>query len=160
LLLNDNKLNDLYLISADGDFFYKNTNIIKSFLKHEWEENKTTKIFGYRTISDFFADKYSNIKLASELNQELLINRLVNSGTFGETHQAIYNLRAIEAYTPPQIELITDAFLQNNQLTWIASDPDVSGFISMIIHQYSDQISADKLNNLNDLISKNDEGDI
>ena len=44
---------------------------------------------------------------------------------YDETHQAIYNLRAIEAYTPPQIELITDAFLQNNQLNWISSDPDV-----------------------------------
>lgn len=121
------------LISADGDFFYKNTNTIKSFLKQEWEGNKATKILGYRTLSDFFADKYPKIKLASELNQELLINRLVNSGTFSETHQAIYNLRAIEGYTPPQIELITDAFLQNNQLNWIASDPDVSGFISMIM---------------------------
>lgn len=89
-----------------------------------------------------------------------MINRLVNSGTFSETHQAIYNLRAIEGYTLPQIELITDAFLQNNQLNWIASDPDVSGFISMIIHQYSDQISADKLNNLNDLISKTEAGGI
>ncbi|RAP38509.1 hypothetical protein B1207_01075 [Legionella quinlivanii] len=157
LLLNDNKLNDLYLISADGDFFYKNTNIIKSFLKEEWERSKATKIFGYRTLSDFFTDKHPNIKLASELNQELLINRLVNSSSFSETHQAIYNLRAIEAYTPPQIDLITDAFLQNNQLNWIATDPDVSEFISMLIHQYNDQISDDKLNDLSDLISSDDD---
>lgn len=161
LLLNDNQSNDLYLISADGDFFYKNTNIIKSFLKREWENNKATKIFGYRTLSDFFVDKYSNIKLASELNQELLISRLVNSTSFSETHQAIYNLRTVvEAFTPPQIELITDAFLQNNQLNWIASDPDVSGFISMLIHQYRDQITDNKLSNLNKLISKNDEGGV
>lgn len=44
--------------------------------------------------------------------------------------KSIYNLRTVEAFTPPQVELITDAFLQNNQLNWIASDPDVSGVTS------------------------------
>lgn len=157
LLLENAPAEDLHLISADGDYFQGTTNEIKRFLKKEWADNKKTQIFGYRTLSDFFSMHDPNIKLASELNQELLISKLVNSTSFTETHQSIYKLKAIESFTPPQIELITDAFLQNNQLNWIATDPDVSEFISMLISQYSDQIDGEKLNVLTDLISKNDE---
>lgn len=160
ILLHDTQLQDLYLISEDGDFFYKSTNMIKSFLRKEWENSKTTQIFGYRTLAAFFSDKYPNIKLASELNQELLISKLVNSSSFTETHQSIYKLRTIESFTPPQIEVITDAFLQNNQLNWIATDPDVSEFLSMLISKYKNQLDYEKLNKLTGLIlNENEDND-
>lgn len=159
ILLENNSIEDLHLISADGDYFHGNTSEIKRFLKNEWLDKKNTQIFGYRTLSDFFSTHYPNIKLASELNQELLISKLINSTSFGETHQSIYKLKKIESFTPQQIGMIADGFLQNNQLNWIATDPDVSEFILMLITQYSEQIEKEKLYNLSKLISKDDEDD-
>ncbi|CZL29536.1 PIN domain-containing protein [Legionella pneumophila] len=155
ILLNYNESNDLYLISADGDFFYKNTNRVKSFLQEEWKNEKDTQIFGYRSLSDFFSEKYPNIKLANELNQEILIEKLVNSTSFSSTHITLKKLKDIECFTPPQIEALTDACLNNNQINWIATDPDVYSFISLLIDRYSEQIEAEKLNELSQLLSKN-----
>jgi len=47
----------------------------------------------YRRLSQFFKEHYPEIKLASELEKELAIRSLINSGNFASTHSAIDKLK-------------------------------------------------------------------
>ena len=66
--------------------------------------------------------------MAAELEKDILIEGLVNSGSFATTHQAIADLSKFASFSPKQASEIADTYITNSQVGWIASDEDVHAF--------------------------------
>ena len=62
------------------------------FLRTEWDDRKTSEIFFYTRISDFFKANFPNVKIASDIERDLAIEELGDSGSFVATHLAIKRL--------------------------------------------------------------------
>src|SRR4030067_1463240 len=95
---------DLFLISADKDYFSPiNETALEKFLDDEWQKSKQSKIYFYRSLSDFFRDKFPEIRLASEFEKAMAIEALADSWTFRDTHKAIEKLSKFSDFTdqPP-----------------------------------------------------------
>lgn len=68
-----------------------------------------------------------------EIKIDNKISELKVSGSFATTHALVSNLVGlIEHFKPRQVRAAIEACLSNNQVHWIASDPDVKGFTSTL----------------------------
>lgn len=134
LLLAKAPNQSMYIITNDKDYISPiNKKKLSQFLTIEWNNKKGSNICLFQKLSDFFMDKYPEIKLASELEKELAISRLVNSSSFIETREAISILTKFSDYTDDEIVEIMQAAITNNQIYWIKDDSDVSQFLENII---------------------------
>lgn len=140
---------DLYIISGDGDYSSEiNENQLKQFLKEEWIKEHGS-IFFYPKLSDFFSDKFSRIKLASELEKELLITDLIISPSFTATHMILRKLSPlIPDFLENQVNIIADALIENSQIFWISQDEDVQLFVRDLIKNKGELIQKEKLEDL------------
>jgi len=137
---------ELFFISEDGDYFSGlDQDAIEPYLAEEWTERKFSRLIPYHRISSLFIDHFPNIELASELEKDLLIQQLASSSTFSETHTAISKLSRFSDFTKPQINAIVSAAISNDQIYWIAKDPDVRSFIVAIVEGKEDQINSEYL---------------
>ena len=146
LLGNIKNGEDLYFVSEDKDYCSPiNEDALQDFLHCEWFNKKKSKIFFYRKLSDFFRDKFPNIKLASELEKELAIISLANSAGFRTTHMSIAKLSKYTDFTDQQVNDILLAAINNNQVYWIKDDDDVKGFLNGLINSRRDNIDQEVL---------------
>ncbi|MCL5073496.1 MAG: PIN domain-containing protein, partial [Actinobacteria bacterium] len=114
---------ELHIIARDKDYIYKiNSESLCEFLKDEWESKKSSKIFFYKTLSAFFSKHFPNIKLASELERESYISKLINSSAFATTHSAIRLLSQYSDFTQKEVNQIIKASIENNQISSISDD--------------------------------------
>ncbi|MCW5590296.1 MAG: DUF4935 domain-containing protein [Legionellales bacterium] len=154
---------DLYFITGDSDY-YSSLNIgIKKpnrFLMLEWEEKKQSKIILYEKLSDFFKEHYPDIKLATELKKQIIVEKLVSSSTFSETHIQIAKLSECTGYSDEQVRVLCEAALTNSQITWILSDEDVRSFYIQILKQYRDIIDNEIAEQLSHKVYDTDESDL
>lgn len=135
---------DLYLIADDKDYYSKLDNDkLKDFLIDEWETAKSTKIYFYRRLSQFFKEHYPDIKLASELEKELAIKDLVNSETFAKTHNAIARLLKYSEFNKPQVNELLQVALTNSQINMIIQDHDVNEFYSDLYNNHLELIDEE-----------------
>jgi predicted nucleic acid-binding protein len=135
---------DLYLIADDKDYYSKLDNDkLKDFLIDEWTNSKSTNIYFYRRLSQFFKEHYPHIKLASELEKELAIKDLVNSGTFAKTHNAIARLLKYSEFNKSQVNELLQVALTNSQINIIINDHDVNEFYSNLYHSNLDLIDEE-----------------
>jgi hypothetical protein len=96
---------DMYIVSGDRDFRSQLADgDFNEFLDDEWWEKKRSNLFFYSKISDFFRAKYPNIRIVSEVERDLLIQKLANSGTFSGTHIHIARLALQSEFSPAQVE--------------------------------------------------------
>ena len=124
---------DLFFVTDDRDYVsVLNESLVKEFLFDEWKASKNSDVVLYRRLSSFFKDKFPDIKLATELEKELLIRDLANSGNFAQTHHIISRLSKFSEFTTPQANEIAQAAISNNQIRWIIDDTDVEGFFRPI----------------------------
>ncbi len=125
---------DLYLIAEDKDYREKGSDSVFSpFLAYEWKQTKQSKVRYYRRLSTFFKEKYPHIKLATELEKELLIKELRESGTFRTTRGVLKSLAKYHDFTTSQISEIVEASITNNQVYWIGDDADIKELMNKII---------------------------
>lgn len=137
---------DLYLISDDKDYRSPiNENMLAKFLDDEWQEAKNSKIYFYRRLSDFFCDKFPQIKLASEFEKELAISDLAVSSNFNDTHKIIAKLSKYADFTDQQMNEIIEAAINNNQVYWLKNDEDVKTFFNNLLKNRERTIESDKL---------------
>ncbi|WP_303909180.1 PIN domain-containing protein [Thiohalomonas denitrificans] len=133
------KKEDLYVVADDKDYYsLLDEQKPKDFLVDEWFAEKNSDVIFYRRLSQFFKEHYPDIKLASELEKELAIRALAESGSFAATHVAIANLSSYTEFTQAQISEIVEAALTNNQVSWILCDPDVRQFFSALLDSHGD----------------------
>jgi len=138
---------DLYLVTDDEDYISRlDSNKLCDYLKTEWEKEKESSVYVYRKLSEFFRDKYPEIKLASELEKQLAIDAFVNSPNFEGTHIAIKNLSKYSDFTNSAVNEIALAAVKNPQIYWIKEDPDVERFVNQIFEGREDIINPDIVN--------------
>ena len=150
---------DLYFIADDRDYYSSlDENKFKEYLLHEWSEKKHSSVIFYRQLSAFFKEHFPDIKLASELEKELLIRNLAASQNFAHTHRVIAKLLKYTDFTNAQANAIIEAAVSNNQISWIIEDKDVNQFLRAVISGREDQIDPNNLGALYDLFEKAEQG--
>ena len=84
---------DLCFISDDKDYISAiDSDNFNSFLEEEWKEKKQTCIYFYKDLSSFFADKFSEEKLAIDFERDILVKNFVNSSSFHNTRENLKRL--------------------------------------------------------------------
>lgn len=137
---------DLHFIADDSDFFSPlERESLHPYLKEEWEQAKESHVNTYRRLSSLFSDHFPNIDLALELEKDILIRELGICASFSETHQVISKLSKFNDFTSTQVNDILLAAVSNDQIYWIANDPDVHQFISAVVRGREDQIEHEIL---------------
>lgn len=136
----------LYFISGDKDYFSPlDENIFEPYLESEWSSTKLSKIIYYKRLSSFFKEKFPDIKLASELEKDLLIRELADSRNFANTHSVVAKLKNYAEFSPTQVSEISHAALFNTQVNWIIEDEDINQFLKQIVKDYKSKIDSDYL---------------
>ena len=142
----------MHFISGDGDYCSPvDETALNSFLHDEWREKKKSSIEFYKALPEFFKEKFPDIKLASDVKVNSLIERLSGSGSFATTHSVIASLSAITEFSKPQVEELVEIAKLNSQVYWIMSDNDVHSFYSLLLDKYGDLMegaSREKLSSL------------
>jgi hypothetical protein len=140
---------DIHFVTSDGDYSSPlNNSDFDQFLLGEWKGRKTSNIFFYNRLSDFFGKHFSQIKLAQELEKEALIGRLATAANFAGTHEIIGKLQRSGDFTDEQVEKILRIALENTQVRWIIADDDVKIFLGSLIDGRKDKIPTDLLNEI------------
>jgi predicted nucleic acid-binding protein len=143
---------DFHLITDDRDYISQiDSNCLSEFLFEEWQEEKKSEIFFYKTLSAFFQQHFPDIKLATQLEKEFAIASLVNSGTFANTHAAIAKLLRYTDLSNSEINEIIESSISNNQIYKIREDEDVLDYLTSLIRGKEDIIEPGTLNEFNEL---------
>lgn len=146
---------DLYFVADDKDWFSKiNNSHFNSYLKDEWKEKKNSKINFYKTLSDFFKDVLPDIKLATELEKDLLIAKLVDSGTFYDSRKILQKLSKFESFSTEQANQYISASISNTQVHWISEDEDINEYLYTFVENNKDKIDEEILNAFYESIPK------
>lgn len=149
---------DLHFVADDKDYYsVLDENRPKDFLLSDWKEFNDSDIFFYRRLSLFFKEHYPQIKLASELEKEIEINNLAQSGNFARTHTVISKLSKFEGFSQTQVNQLIEIALSNEQVRWIFSDEDVYEFYTELVDRHIDIIDDDIFNKIQELIANNAE---
>lgn len=147
----------LYLVADDKDYYsVLDDSKLKDFLSDEWQETKNEEVQFYRRLSQFFKEHYPDIKLASELEKELAIRALVNSGTFASTHSAISKLQKYAEFNKSQANELVQICFTNDQVGWILSDQDVNDFYKVLLNNHGEILEEDLKNKLIEILKKAD----
>src|ERR1700687_4221849 len=154
LLAEVPKESDLHFITDDKDYRSAlDDEAFSGFLTNEWYEEKKSSVVFYRRLSAFFKDHFPHIKLATELEKDLLISDLAQSSSFARTHIVVAKLSKYTDFTPAQLNAIVLAAVSNSQISSIMDDPDIHRFFSEILKGQEALIEDDNLNALNELLS-------
>jgi hypothetical protein len=146
---------DLFLVSEDGDFASAiDPERMSDFLIDEWAANKKAKVLLSKRLSQILSAQFPEAKVAAELEKEILIKDLANSGTFARTHQLIARLQSFKEFTPKQASDLVDAYITNAQIHWIPSDPDVQAFGRCIEKEHGGSLDPNQLKAFLGVLSK------
>ncbi len=145
---------DFIFVSQDGDFsdpFDKKK--LRKFLVDEWSVRKQhSKIFFYRTLGDFFREHDINIRLQENEEKNNLIDYLINSKSFWDTHEIIRKLSKLGSFSDEQTKALTTALLSNNQVNWISEDEDIKTFYDNLLSDKSNLFDESTWKEISDLI--------
>jgi predicted nucleic acid-binding protein len=145
---------DVHLVSEDKDYRSPlSPSEFNEFLDDEWCERKKSKILFYAKISDFFKTNFPTIKVASEVERDLLIEELSESWNFARTHVVISKLSKHTDFSATQIEQLIQIAQTNGQVGWIIGDPDVHAFYQSLL-KHKDKLSADAATQLEALLKE------
>jgi len=151
---------DLFFISDDKDYHaLSNKDLFLPFLNSEWMEKKGSAIVFFKRLSDFFKNKFPEIKLARELEKEILINDLIQSSTFVKTRRTLRKLVEFSDYTESEINEIVSATINNNQIFWIIQDEDINSYLRTIVEGKEKLIEPKNLEVFYKLLDGNDTED-
>lgn len=135
---------DLYFIADDKDYFSEIANSnFNSFLQKEWNRKKGTKIIFYKTLSDFFKDIFPDIKLATELEKDLLITQFEGSGSFYNARSNLQKLYKYDSFSTEQINQIITSSLTNSQIFWISEDEDINEMLYNLADKNKEKINEE-----------------
>ena len=152
------KREELHFVTDDHDYVSAlDETAFSRFLSKEWHKAKKADLKFYPRLSPFFREHFPEIRLASEVERELMIRELATSPTFAETHNVVARLsRFTNDFSPSQRNRIVEAAVANNQVAWILTDPDVRSFIEAVVEGHEADIDASNLTRLWDFWSEDD----
>lgn len=128
---------DLHFLTDDKDYFSEIDNSkFNNFLLKEWRVTKASQLFLFKSLSDFFKHHYPNIKLASDIQKDIYIERLRESGTFRDSRYYLQRLANCDDFTSSQVNRIIESSLDNYQIFWISEDFDINSILYNFIDKY------------------------
>lgn len=87
------------------------------------------------------------------------IAALANSPRFQETHKAVHSLNTmLHLLEAKDAERLVDAAIDNNQIGWILSDPDVRDFYQSLVNVFLLELNGERLDILLDQMGLLDDG--
>lgn len=153
LLENIQNGNDLFFIADDKDYFSEINNAnFNEFLSNEWHKIKGAKVKFYKTLSDFFKEVFPDIKLATELEKDLLISELEASPNFYTSRSLLHKLSKLESFSTEQINQIISTSLTNTQIYWISEDEDINEILYNLADNNVEKINPELLKDFYRLI--------
>lgn len=152
---------DLHVISEDGDYYSAlDENRPLPFLKQEWKAKKGGELFVYRTLSSFLKEHFDGVAFSYDKNKEALIDSLLDSGSFAETHHLIAKLEQFGYFSLKEVQRILAAAVSNNQVGWIVDDNDVYGFLKRIaVPRMPNLVAQDQIELLQKMLANKAEQD-
>lgn len=149
---------ELYFITDDGDYFSKvDKDRFNDFLKEEWtDKKKGGEIRFFKSLSTFFKDQFPDIHLADELEKDLLISKLENSGNFARSRSLLHKLSKYDDFSTKQVNDIVSASISNDQIFWIGEDKDINAILNSIVSGNEENIDPDSLASFNAYFNKKD----
>ena len=90
--------------------------------------------------------------MASELEKELVIEKLVNSLSFADTRSILRRLSRFADFTRDQARSVVSAAIGNNQVYWIMTDTDINTYLRQIIVGHEEEIDEDDLSQFRDYL--------
>lgn len=146
----------LHFISDDKDYYSPiDSQRFDSFLLDEWTNAKDADLVSYRRLSSFFKAHFPNIRLATELEKDLLIRDLAGSGSFARTHTLIRRLKNHTDFTASQVDDIVAAANSNSQIYLIGQDANVKDFLTNVIADHEEEIDSGNLERLRETLKTN-----
>jgi len=153
LLSNVPDEKNFIFVTDDADYqAQSNRNEFSPFLKKEWLDQKKSNIIFYKRLSEFFKDKFPDIKLAVELEKDFIINSLFASPSFQETRQIISKLKEYNFFTSMQLNEIVSAAISNKQIYWIINDDDIYSYFFQLLDGKYHLIDPVNLHHLNQYV--------
>ncbi|NKB66444.1 MAG: hypothetical protein GKR89_05245 [Candidatus Latescibacteria bacterium] len=153
---------DLHFITEDKDYASPLAeDRFNSFLTAEWQRRKGGQIQFYRRLSMFLKDHFSDVRLASEFEKEVLIQDFVTSSNFRRTRNTLRSLRKyFDSLTPAQLNDIVQAAVTNNQIYWIIGDADIGELLSSMTEGRTEDIDPLALWKLNCYLGGEDPAEV
>jgi hypothetical protein len=114
---------DLHLIARDGDYAGNiDDKACNSYLKQEWRTKKGGDVRLYILLTEFFNANFPDVKLASETEEDRLIEKLEAEGLIAPSaRDTLAKLAACRELTQEQIDRIVEVGLnRNNHLSVVA----------------------------------------
>lgn len=137
---------DIYFITDDKDYSScVDSETFNEFLLEEWKQKRGTKLLYFKQLSSLFKTSFPDIKLASELEKDLLIQELSNSENFMHTHRIAAKLNHYSDFTSAQANRIVEASLSNRQVCWIIEDKDIKQLLLRIVLGNESNIDKENL---------------
>lgn len=103
---------------------------MKDFLVEEWKRRhgNYAEIQLFRSLSEFFANRFPQIKLSDEAKKDELTSQLSASPNFSTTHALIADLSGFSFFTNTQVIKLFEALHHNTRVGWIGGDSDLQDF--------------------------------
>ena len=134
LLVHAQDGSDLCLVSADGDFASPLDNTrLDDFLADEWARRKHSSVQFYRDIKQFLDDKFPSIRLASDVRKYFLVDALIESLSFAQSHDLVAEPNQYDSFTSDEAVRLLSGALENNQVRWLARDEDVRELLGRVL---------------------------
>ncbi len=159
LLIALPKREELHFVTDDHDYVSAlDETTFSRFLADEWQTTKKAELKFYARLSHFFKEHFPEIRLASEVERDLMIRELAASLSFAETHSVVARMRLfVDDFSPSQRNRIVGAAVANNQVAWILGDGDVRSFIDRIVDGHERDIDKENLSQLWGILSDEDD---
>jgi hypothetical protein len=104
-----------------------------------------SKVKYHRRLSAFFNEMFPQIKLATELEKEILIRDLAKSPSFKATRRTLRGLSKFDDLTADQVAEILEAAINNNQIYWIAEDPRIRSTLVRLLTPHRSELDEERL---------------
>jgi predicted nucleic acid-binding protein len=155
------KGDDLFLISKDSDYQSPlNEKDFNGFLSDEWLLKKESEVFFYQSLTEWASKHQKDIMLKLEDEKSTLIDRLLQSGSYAETHLVIEGLSKHEDFSTSQTDQILSAGAFNSQVRWVLSDEDVRNFYNKLLIGKEEGLNPELLDTIKKGIAPKNEGEL
>jgi hypothetical protein len=134
LLTQAPKGEPLCFVSADGDFASAlDAAVLDEYLAEEWMVKKMSGIEYYRDIKLFLDDKFPQIRIASDVRKYFLIDSLIKSMSFAQSHAIVAELNHYDSFTQDEALRLLSGGMENDQVRWLAQDEDVAEILGKVL---------------------------
>lgn len=125
---------DLTLVTSDRDFASPlEPTKVNEYLADEWTSRKRASLHLQPSLTNFLEHSFPELRLVPDVRKHLLIEDLLGSASFNETHRVLGQLNRYTEFTHDEAERLLAGGLENTQIFWLVDDPDVERLVVSLL---------------------------